>query len=144
MSSYDTYTSGRDGLIYGFAGSTVDIMNLIGVTYFAGFGGNLGGVLSAEVQVENFGVSNTITIGRFFVSGGINLAGASSITMGLNTKMPDGVVHTDAFTLGINTGVVALAAMAVYTCATRGDQSYAYQLIRCFFPIMHVGDLNII
>ena len=45
FSSYVTHTQGQSGMLYAFAGSTSDVMNWFGTTYYAGVGINLFDIL---------------------------------------------------------------------------------------------------
>ena len=123
FSSYTTYTKGRTGLIYVFAGKTSDVMNWFDETYYAGVGLNLFGILGIEIQLETLGVGVTISIGRFSISANINLIGSSSITIGWDTDLENGVTKTDGFTIGLNTGFLVAVFAFVYKLVTTGDSS---------------------
>ena len=56
FSSYITHTQGQSGVLYAFAGSTSDVMNWFGTTYYAGVGINLFDILGVEAYVETVGM----------------------------------------------------------------------------------------
>ena len=62
-------------MLYAFAGSTSDIMNWMGTTYYAGIGINLFDILGAEAYVETIGIGAQVSIGRFSIGADINLKG---------------------------------------------------------------------
>ena len=123
ISSYTTHTNGRSGIFYAFAGSTSDIMNLFETTYYAGVGMNLFDAIGAESQLETLGVGTQINIGNFSIGININLIGGTSITLGKNTNLGNGMTRTDGFTIGINTGSLVAIIVWIYKVVTAGDTS---------------------
>ncbi len=123
FSSYITHTKGQSGMVYAFAGSTSDVMNWFGTTYYAGLGINLFDVVGAEVYLQTIGIGTTINIGRLSIGADINLIGGTSITLGWNTDLGNGITKTDGFTVGINTGALVAIIVWIYKLATTGDPS---------------------
>ena len=124
VSSYITHTQGQLGILYAFAGSTNDIMNLLGgTTYYAGLGVNLFDIIGAEVQLESVGVGAQVSIGNFNIGTNINLLGGTSITLGWDTDLGNGMTRTDGFTIGINTGFLVAVVAWAYKALTTGDTS---------------------
>ena len=76
VSSYETkLEKEQKGILYGFAGYFVDVMNLIGTTYYAGIGINLFNIIGAEFQLENVGIGGQINFGPLIFGGNINVLG---------------------------------------------------------------------
>ncbi len=125
FSSYITHTKGQSGMLYAFAGITSDVMNWFGTTYYAGLGINLFDVIGAEVYLQIIGIGATINIWRLSVGADINLIGGTSITLGWNTDLGNGITKTDGFTVGINTGALVVIIVWFYKLATTGDPSPA-------------------
>ena len=123
FSSYVTNTKGQSGMLYAFAGSTLDIMNWMGTTYYAGVGINLFDILGVEAYVENIGIGAQVSIGRFSIGADINLIGGTSITLEWNTDLGNGMTRTDGFTVGVNTGCLVEVIYWFYKFVTTGDPS---------------------
>ena len=123
FSSYVTHTQGQSGMLYAFAGSTSDIMNWMGTTYYAGVGINLFDILGVEAYVETIGIGAQVSIGRFSIGADINLIGGTSITLGWNTDLGNGLTKTDGFTVGVNTGCLVAVICWIYKFVTTGDPS---------------------
>ena len=121
FSSYVTHTQGQSGMLYAFAGSTSDIMNWMGTTYYAGVGINLFDILGVEAYVETIGIGAQVSIGRFSIGADINLIGGTSITLGWNTDLGNGMTRTDGFTVGVNTGCLVAVICWIYKFVTTGD-----------------------
>ncbi len=123
-SSYTTYTQGHSGMLYAFAGSTTDVMNFFGTTYYAGIGINLFDIIGVEVQLETIGIGAQVSIGNFLIAADINLIGSTSVTVGWETDLEDGTTRTDGFTIGVNTGSLVAAICWIYKFVTTGDPSF--------------------
>ena len=123
FSSYVTHTQGQSGMLYAFAGSTSDIMNFMGTTYYAGLGINLFDILGVEACVENIGIGAQVGIGNFSIGTDINLIGGTSITFGWNTDLGNGMTRTDGFTVGVNTACLVAVILWIYKYVTTGDPS---------------------
>lgn len=123
FSSYITHTQGCYGMFYAFAGSTSDVMNWFGTTYYAGVGINLFDFIGAEFQLETVGIGAQINIVNFSVGANINLIGGTSVTFGCNTDLGNGMTRTDGFTIGVNTGFLVAVIYWVYKFVTTGDPS---------------------
>ncbi|MBR2926429.1 MAG: RHS repeat-associated core domain-containing protein, partial [Clostridia bacterium] len=123
ISSYKTYTQGSSGILYAFAGSTSEIMNLFGATYYAGIGINLFDIVGVEIQLEMLGIGAQVSIGNFIIGANINVLGATSITIGRDVDLGNGWTRTDAVTIGINTGLLATAILWLYKLSMTGDPS---------------------
>ena len=123
FSSYITHTQGQSGMLYAFAGSTSDVMNWFGTTYYAGVGINLFDVLGVEAYLETVGIGAQVNIGRFSIGANINLIGGTSITFGWDTDLGNGMTKTDGFTVGINTGCLVAVIYWIYKFVTTGDPS---------------------
>ena len=123
FSSYVTYTQGQSGMLYAFAGSTSDIMNWMRTTYYAGVGINLFDILGVEAYLETIGIGAQVNIGRFSVGADINLISGTSITLGWNTDLGNGMTKTDGFTVGVNTGCLVAVICWIYKFVTTGDPS---------------------
>lgn len=119
FSSSVTYTKGRTGVLYAFAGVTSDVTSFFDKTYFAGVGIDLFGILGAEIQLETLGVGATVSIGRFSAEANLNLLAATSITFAWDTYVGNSITQTMGVTIGINT-VGALMAVGVYLLVTSG------------------------
>ena len=118
ISSYETHTKGRTGVFYAFSGATTDITNFFDVTYYAGVGIDLFGILGLEIQLETVGIGATVSIGGFSVSLHVNLFAATSVTFALDMDMGDNTTCTTGVSFGLNTiqtlAVVALACVGGY------------------------------
>ena len=123
FSSYITHTQGQSGVLYAFAGSTSDVMNWFGTTYYAGVGINLFDILGVEAYVETVGIGAQVSIGNFSVGANINLIGGTSITFGWDTDLGNGMTRTDGFTIGVNTGCLVAVICWIYKFVTTGDPS---------------------
>lgn len=123
FSSYTTHVAGNSGLLYAFAGSTTDIMNLFGVEYYAGLGINLFDFVGAEVQLKTLGVGAKVSIGNLSLGFDINLLGNTSITIGTDTDIGNGMTQTTGFTIGVNTGLLVTAFLWIYKFLMTGDAS---------------------
>jgi hypothetical protein len=123
FSSYVTNASGREGVFYAFAGSTSNIMNFLRTTYYAGVGINAFGIIGAEVQLETLGIGAQINLGSFSIGANVNLIGGTSITLGWNTTLGNGLTRTDGFTIGINTFFLVAVAACLYKFVMTGDTS---------------------
>ena len=123
ISSYVTHTQGQSGMLYAFAGSTSDVMNWFGTTYYAGVGINIFDVLGAEVYLETVGIGAQVSIGNFSVGANINITGSTSITFGWDTDLGNGLTKTDGFTVGVNTGCLVAVILWICKYATTGDAS---------------------
>jgi hypothetical protein len=123
FSSYVTHTQGQSGMLYAFEGSTSDIMNWMGTTYYAGVGINLFDILGVEAYVETLGIGAQVSIGRFSIGADINLIGVTSITFGWDTDLGKGLTKTDGFTVGVNTGFIVAVIYWIYKFVTTGDPS---------------------
>ena len=123
FSSYVAHTQGQFGMLYAFAGSTSDIMNWMGTTYYSGAGINLFDILGVEAYVETIGIGAQVSIGRFSFGADINLIGGTSITLGWNTDLGNGMTRTDGFTVGVNTGCLVAVIYWIYKFVTTGDPS---------------------
>ena len=110
-------------MLYAFAGSTSDIMNWMGTTYYAGVGINLFDILGVEAYVETIGIGAQVSIGRFSIGADVNLIGGTSITLGWNTDLGNGMTRTDGFTVGVNTGCLVAVICWIYKLLTTGDPS---------------------
>ncbi len=122
-SYYITHTKGKSGMIYAFAGSTSDAMNWFGTTYYAGLGINLFDVVGAEVYLQTMGIGARINIGQLSIGFDINLIGGTSITIGKNIDLGNGMTRTECFTVGINIGALFAIIVWIYKLATTGDPS---------------------
>lgn len=133
-SSYITYSTGQTGMLYTFAGSVSDTMNWFETTYYAGIGINLFDAIGAEFQVENVGIGGQIKIGPLFLGLNINIIGGTSLTAGIEKKKENGITLTKGVTIGINTSLGAVVAVAFcgYYCLTTGDASALSQLLQDF------------
>ena len=123
FSSYVTHTKGRSGVLYAFAGSTSDVMNWFETTYYAGVGINLFDIIGAEVQLETVGIGAQVSIGNLSIGANINLIGGTSIIIGWDTDLGNGMTRTDGFTIEINTGSLVAAIYWIYKFVTTGDPS---------------------
>lgn len=123
ISSYVTRTQGQSGMLYAFAGSTSDVMNWFGTTYYAGVGINLFDIVGAEVQLENVGIGAQISIGDVSFGANVNLTGGTSITIGRDTDLGNGITRTKGFTIEVNTGLLVAAICWIYKLVTTGDPS---------------------
>ena len=123
FSSYVTHTQGQSGMLYAFAGSTSDVMNWFGTTYYAGVGINLFDIIGAEVQLEAVGIGAQVSIGNFSIGANINLIGGTSITFGWDTDLGNGMTRTKGFTISVNTGCLVAAICWIYKFVTTGDPS---------------------
>ena len=123
FSSYVTHTQGQSGMLYAFAGSTSDVMNWFGTTYYAGLGINLFDILGVEAHLETVGIGAQVSIGRFSIGADINLIGGTSITLGWNTDLGNGMTKTDGFIVGVNTGYLVAVICWIYKFVTTGDPS---------------------
>ena len=122
-SSYTTETQGQSGILYAFAGSTSDVMNLFKTTYYAGVGINLFDILGVETYVETIGMGNQVHIGRFSIGTDINLIGGTSFTFGWDTDLGNGMTKTWGLTIGLNTGSLVAVIYWIYKFITTGDTS---------------------
>lgn len=123
FSSYVTHTQGQSGMLYAFAGSTSDVMNWFGTTYYAGVGINLFDILGVEAYLETVGIGAQVSIGNFSIGANINLIGGTSITFGWDTDLGNGMTKTDGFTVGVNTGCLVAVIYWIYKFVTTGDPS---------------------
>ena len=123
VSSYITHAQGRSGLLYAFAGSTTDVMNWFGTTFYAGVGINLFDILGVEAYLETVGIGAQVSIGNFSIGANINLIGGTSITFGWDTDLENGMTKTDGFIVGVNTGCLVAVIYWVYKFVTIGDPS---------------------
>ena len=123
FSSYVTHTQGQSGMLYAFAGSTSDVMNWMGTTYYAGVGINLFDILGVEAYVETIGIGAQVNIGRFSVGANINLIGGTSVTFGWDTDLGNGMTKTKGLTVGVNTGCLVAVIYWIYKFVTTGDPS---------------------
>lgn len=123
FSSYVTHTQGQSGMIYTFAGSTSDVMNLFGTTYYAGVGINLFDIVGVEAYLETVGIGAQVSMGNFSIGANINLIGGTSITFGWDTDLGNGLIKTDGFTVGGNTGFLVAVIYWIYKFVTTGDPS---------------------
>jgi hypothetical protein len=123
FSSYVTHTQGQSGMLYVFAGSTSDVMNWFGTTYYAGVGINLFDILGVEAYLETVGIGVQVSIGNFSIGTNINLIGGTSITFGWDTDLGNGMTKTDGFTVGVNTGCLVAVIYWIYKFVTTGDPS---------------------
>ena len=127
--SYITHTQGRSGVLYAFAGSIGDITNWNEIVYYAGVGVNLFDFIGVEMQVETLGIGAQLSLGRFSVGANVNLIGSSTITIGWDTDLGDGLTLTDGFTIGTNTGLLLVVFITIYGFITTGDASHIPNLI---------------
>ena len=125
FSSYDTETQGQSGMLYVFAGSTFDVMNWFGITYYAGVGINLFDIVGVEAYLQTLGIGAQVSIGNFSIEVDINLIGGTSITFGWDTDLGNGLTKTDGFTVGVNTGCLVAVIYWIYKFVTTGDPSPA-------------------
>ena len=123
FSSYVTHTQGQSGMLYAFAGSTSDVMNCMGTTYYAGVGINLFDILGVEAYVETVGVGAQVNIGIFSIGADINLIGGTSVTFGWDTDLGNGMTKTNGLTVGVNTGCLVAVICWIYKFVTTGDPS---------------------
>ena len=123
ISSYVTHTLGQPGILYYFSGETTDIMNWLGSTYYAGVGINLFDYIGYEMQVEALGVGSKLSIGNFSIESNINIFGTTSVTIGRDTDLGNGITLTHGFTIGINTGLLVAVIIWVCKALTTGDFS---------------------
>ena len=110
-------------MLYAFAGSTSDVMNWFGTTYYAGVGINLFDILGVEAYLETVGIGAQVSIGNFSIGANINLIGGTSITFGWDTDLGNGMTKTDGFTVGVNTGCLVAVIYWIYKFVTTGDPS---------------------
>lgn len=103
-------------------GSTTDITNWYGTTYYAGVGVR-GSFFSAEVKVQTVGVGAELSLGNFSVGLDINLIGASSITFATTQDIDQNRTQTTGFTVGINTGLLVALFVWVAKLVYTGDPS---------------------
>ena len=122
-SSYTTYSEGKPGKIYVFAGRTSNTMNLLNTDYYAGIGVNAFDKINVEFQLETVGLGMQISIGNSFVSLNANLIGNTSITAGKNIDLGYGVTQSNAFTAEINTGTLVAIIIWCYKVLATGDVS---------------------
>ena len=125
FSSYFTHTQGQSGNLYAFAGSTSDVMNWFGTTYYAGVGINPFDIVGVEAYLETIGIGAQVSIGKFSIRENINLIGGTSITFGWDTDLGNGLTKTDGFTVGVNTGCLVAVICWIYKFVTTGDSSPA-------------------
>ena len=123
FSSYVTHTKGQSGMLYGFAGSTSDVMNQYGTTYYAGIGINLFDILGVEAYLETVGIGAQVSIGNFSIGANINLIGGTSITFGWDTDLGNGMTKTKGVTVGLNTGCLVAVICWIYKFVITGDLS---------------------
>ena len=123
VSSYVTKTQGQNGIFYAFAGSTSDVMNWFGITYYAGIGMNLFNVFGIEFQFEAVGAGTQINLGPLNIGVNVNLIGGTSLTIGWNTDLGDGLTRTEGITIGINTGFLLATILWIFKFFTTGDPS---------------------
>ena len=123
FSSYVTYTQGQSGMLYAFAGSTSDVMNWFGTTYYAGVGINLFDIVGVEAYLETTGIGAQVSIGNFSIGANINLIGGTSITFGMDTDLGNGFTKTKGFTVGVNTGCLVAVIYWIYKFVATGDPS---------------------
>ena len=123
FSYYVTHTQGKSGMLYAFAGSTSDVTNWFGTTYYAGVGINLFDIVGVEAYLETVGIGAQISIGNFSIGANINLIGGTSITFGWDTDLGNGLTKTDGFTVGVNTGCLVAVICWIYKFVTTGDPS---------------------
>ncbi len=71
--------------------------------------------------MQTIGIGATINIGRLSIGADINLIGGTSITLGRNTDLGNGITKTGGFTVGINTGALVAIIVWIYKLATTGD-----------------------
>ena len=116
FSAYVTRTQGQPAILYAFAGKTTDITNWLRSTYYAGVGINLFDYIGYEMQVEALGVGSKLSIGNFSIESNINIFGTTSVTIGRDTDLGNGITLTHGFTIGINTGL--LVAVIAWVCKT--------------------------
>ena len=108
--------------LYAFAGNTVD-MNIFGTTYYAGLGVNLFDIVGLEAQPETVGASAQLKFEKLSVGAKANLIGATSVTIGWDTDLGNGVTRTDGFTVEANTGLLITVIARLYQIATTGNTS---------------------
>lgn len=59
----------------------------------------------------------------------MNLIGSSTVTIGWDTDLGDGLTLTDGFTIGTNTGLLLVVFITIYGFITTGDASHIPNLI---------------
>ena len=96
-------------------------MSLSGITQSAGVGVDLCGILGAELYGEGMGAGAQLSIGNWSLSASINLTGSTSITIAKNYELKSGNTQTNGFTLGLNTGLLAVTLLAAYGFITTGN-----------------------
>ena len=99
-------------------------MNLAGgLTYYAGIGIDLFGIIGAEFQLETIGIGGQINFGPLSFGGNINLLGGTSITIALTTDSGNRTSNTTGFTAGINTGALVVVICAIVYYLKTNDAS---------------------
>lgn len=98
-------------------------MNWFGITYYAGIGMNLFNVFGIEFQFEAVGAGTQINLGPLNIGVNVNLIGGTSLTIGWNTDLGDGLTRTEGITIGINTGFLLATILWIFKFFTTGDPS---------------------
>lgn len=132
ISSYITHASGESGTIYMFFGKTIDELNWFQSIYYLGTGINLFNTIKIETQGETFGMAMRIGVKEKFIVLDLNLIGCTSFTVGRDADLGDGNIQTNAFTIGINTGLLVAIVLWIYKAVSTGD----------FSPIPGLGTVN--
>ena len=78
---------------------------------------------SVEVQLELLGIGTQVNIKNCSVGVSMNLIGGTSITIGREIDLGNGMIKTKGFTIGVNTSSLVLAICWVYKLITIGDFS---------------------
>lgn len=89
-------------------------MNWFGITYYAGIGMNLFNVFGIEFQFEAVGAGTQINLGPLNIGVNVNLIGGTSLTIGWNTDLGDGLTRTEGITIGINTGFLLATILWIF------------------------------
>ena len=121
FSSYTTKVSGNPGVFYSFYGATSDMLNWFETTYYAGVGVNVFDVIGMEVQFETAGVGVQVSIGSLFISTDINVIGGTTLTVGRNIDLGDGIIQTNGVTIGLNTGLLVAVLVWIYQVVLTGN-----------------------
>ena len=121
FSSFVTHSEGMKGIFNAFAGEKLDPLSQNGMLYYAGLNVDLFGVVGLEYQLQTFGLSSQLNIGRLSGTYDLNLTGVSSLTIAWNTYLTDGDTLTEGFTYGVNTGMIVFVASLIFGLLVTGS-----------------------